>query len=477
MVSTREYITFLVVLLLLTPLGGATENQAASGGNKSISIGNEYTGLTDFIKQIFSNPFSTVGAQTNIWVADNFNIGQFSTVRIDISGEKYTYNHGDDFKILSFFNNPRGQNIRMKIFKVDKANNNNLVLNYDTGNYKTSSSWDWAYWITTRNNQQAGTYIVKSYYNDNVVRTREYTVNPLPPSTIFKVDNIYQTGESINTNLFASKGSVNIHKYNINFGDSTTIEKTINAGSINTPITHTYDNAGDYTITLTITDTELNEYKSTYPVQIVDAGLYSDTILDYEEYKNINKDGTVNVKITITPNLDRHYRVLIDGKLVYDSENKISTQRGFETPIELFIGKHDITAESSYAGISYVEVYNDILYARYVPTIAYNTNYVDSISGTLEHNEALIDTEILLYKNGEYETKTTTVNGYFTFTNLEDGIYNIIFKGNNEYVDISSPQINIGDTTGIDVKTIDLNNTTITGFFTSIINWLRGIYA
>ena len=475
MKSTREYITFLMVLLILTSVGGATESEVTNGGNTDISIGNEYTGLTNFIKQIFANPFSTVGAQTNIWVANNFVIGDFGSVRIDISGEKYTYNQGDNLKILSFFNTPRGQNIRMKIFKVDTLNNNNLILNYDTGNYKTASSWEWAYWITTRNNHAAGTYIVKSYTNDNLVKTRQYTVNPTPPSSIFITNDIYQTDSALNTNLLASKGSVNIHKYKIDFGDGTIIDKTINTGSINTPVTHKYENPGDYTITVTITDTELIEYTSAYPVKIVDAGLYSDTILDYEQYQNINTDGTVNVKATITPNLERHYRVLIDGELIYDSESKISTSRGFETPIELFMGKHDTTAESSYDGITYTEVYNGVLYARHVSTIAYNTNYVNSISGTLEHNNALIDTEILLYKNGEYLNKADTVNGYYSFTGLEDGVYNVVFIGNDDYADTKSPEINIGDVSGIAVKTIDLNKPTLDGYIKSVIDWFRGL--
>ena len=120
-------------------------------------------------------------------------------------------------------------------------------------------------------------------------------------------------------------------------------------------------------------------------------------------------------------------------------------------------------------------MYKGTIYARYIPTIAYNTNYVNSISGTLKHNNALIDTEILLYKNGEYHTKTKTVNGYYSFTNLEDGIYNIVFMGNDEYTDIKSTEIDLGDVSGIDVKTIDLNKPTFEGYIESVMEWLRGL--
>ena len=153
----------------------------------------------------------------------------------------------------------------------------------------------------------------------------------------------------------------------------------------------------------------------------------------------------------------------------------IDTPRGIENDLELFMGRHDITAESTYDGMSYVEVYNDVLYVRYIPTIAYNTNYVNSISGTLEHNGALIDTEILLYKNGEYFNKANTVNGYYSFSGVDDGIYNVVFMGNDEYVDVKSPKINLGDVSGIDVKTIDLNKPTLSGYIESIIDWFRGL--
>ena len=474
MKSTKYVMTFLLIMFLTTSLATATEVKA-SGGDESVSIGHEYTGLKDLLKQMFSNPFSTVGAQTNIWVADNFVIGDFGSVKIDISGEKYTYNQGANLKILSFFSNPRGQNIRMKVFKVDKLNNNNLVLDYDTGNYKTDSSWTWSYWITTRNNHKAGSYVVRSYYNDNVVKAREYTVKPLPPSITFNVKEIYQTDSNLNLNLLASKGSVNIYKYEIYFGDGNKVNKIINTGTLNAEINHQYTNKGDYTISTTITDTEMNEYTSSHQIKIVDAGMYSDTILDYEKYQNIDSNGLVNVKTTLTPNLERHYRVLIDGELIYNSDSKITNPRGFERQVELFIGRHDITAESSYDGISYVEVYNGVLYARYIPTIAYNTNYVNLISGTLEHNNALIETEILLYKNGEYLNKADTINGYYSFSELDGGVYNVIFMGNDEYADVKSSEINIGDVSGIDVKKIDLNKPTLTGYIKSIINWFRGL--
>ena len=473
-----KYIAIAMILLISTglALGEPINNTAIiQGGDESISINHEGGTWIDFVKRMFAAPFSTVGAQTNIWVADNFNIGAFDTVRIGITGEKYTYNQGDNLKILSFFSDPRGQNIRMKIFKVDKLNNNNLVLDYDTENYKTDSSWTWSYWITTRNNQKSGTYVVKSYYNDNVVKTRQYIVKPLPPSLTFNTKEVYQTDSDLSLNLVMSKGSLNIHKYEINFGDGNTIDKIINTGTLNTQINHQYTNQGDYTISVTITDTEMNEYVSSYPVKIVDAGLYSDTILDYEEYQNIDSNGLVNVKVTLNPNLERHYRVLIDGELIYDSDGVIANPRGFEKTVELFIGRHDITAESSYGGISYIEVYNGVLYARYIPTIAYNTNYVNLISGTLEHNSALIDTEILLYKNGEYFNKAETINGYYSFTGLDDGVYNVVFMGNDEYADVKSSEINIGDVSGIDVKTIDLNKPTLRGYIESIIDWFRGL--
>ena len=278
-----------------------------------------------------------------------------------------------------------------------------------------------------------------------------------------------------NIDIQRQKGSVNIHKYEIDFGDGNKINKIINTGTLNAEINHQYTNQGDYTISTTMTDTEMNEYKSSHQVKIVNAGMYSDTILDYEKYQNIDSNGLVNVKTTLTPNLERHYRVLIDGELIYDSDSKIINPRGFERQVELFIGRHDITAESSYDGISYVEVYNGVLYARYIPTIAYNTNYVNSISGTLEHNNALIETEILLYKNGEYFNKADIVNGYYSFSGLDDGVYNIIFKGNDEYADVKSSEINIGDVSNIDVKKINLNKPTLRGYIESIIDWFRGL--
>ena len=47
--------------------------------------------------------------------------------------------------------------------------------------------------------------------------------------------------------------------------------------------------------------------------------------------------------------------------------------------------------------------------------------------------------------------------------------------GNDEYVDVKSPDIEIGDVTGIDVKEIDLNKHTLIGYIETIIDWIRGL--
>ena len=51
---------------------------------------------------------------------------------------------------------------------------------------------------------------------------------------------------------------------------------------------------------------------------------------------------------------------------------------------------------------------------------------------------------------------------------------NIVFNGNDEYIDISSGNIDIGGTEGIEVKTIDLNQEpTIWGYIGSIMAWFK----
>lgn len=474
MKSTREYITFFLILLILTPFAVATGSEPTNGGDSDISIGHEYTGLKDFIKQIFTNPFSTVGAQTNVWVADRFTIGEFNTVRIDITNERYTFNHGDNLKILAFFKYPRGQNIRVKIFKIDKLDNNKLILNYDTQNYDTPSWWTWAYWKIDRNNVQAGTYVIRSYINDQQVVSKQYVVKPLPPTVNMDIGSMYQVDEEIQYIFSATKGSVNIHSYKINYGDGTEHIKTINSARENVELTHIYEDAGTYDIVTTVIDSELNEYASTKEVEIVLAGVYSDDILEADEYYNIGSDDKTDVEFTLTPNLERYYTITIDDEIIFSSTERISEPQQINKPLELEMGKHHVAVKSSYNGVNYATVFDGIIYAKYIPEINYNTNYQDTISGTLEHNEALIDTEILLYKNGMYETKTNTVNGYFSFSGLTDGVYNIVFNGNDEYIDISSENIDIGDTEGIEVKTINLNQEpTVWGYIGSIMAWFK----
>ena len=47
--------------------------------------------------------------------------------------------------------------------------------------------------------------------------------------------------------------------------------------------------------------------------------------------------------------------------------------------------------------------------------------------------------------------------------------------GNDEYTDVKSSKINMGDVSGIDVRTIDLNKPTLIGYIESMIDWLRGL--
>ena len=161
-----------------------------------------------------------------------------------------------------------------------------------TGNYDASGSggpnpitgyeWDWNYDGTTFTSSDTGatqshiwmdngTYIVAVRVTDDHsntdIATLTVTVSNVAPNVDAGPDQTVNEGDTVNfSGSFTDSGAADTHTYEWNFGDGTPAV----SGTL-TP-THVYSSAGDYTVTLSVTDDDAGTGSDTLIVTVESTG-------------------------------------------------------------------------------------------------------------------------------------------------------------------------------------------------------------
>jgi hypothetical protein len=309
---------FLILMIFLTisftgqaQIEEQTNIETESGGfEEDYKINYLNDSFSDKINRMFNSLFSITGAQKNIWIATDIDIGNFDGKPvIDLDNECYDYTGTqNDIDILSMFTNTDGNDIRVKIFKYNSFTDD-YYLYYDTGNDDTSRSWTWAYFSVHLKDVKAGKYKVISYLDNNVYMNKKFSVeysneelnsvvpiitkvnfNDLNPST-YKNVNFY----------FYSEGQSSIPiKYHVDFGDGHEISGDITySNGVRTSgwLGHTFKYPGDYITTITVFDKEGYFTSKEYEFKVSKAAPKIKTNSDFRNYIK----GTVTVEYRDKP--------------------------------------------------------------------------------------------------------------------------------------------------------------------------------